>query len=68
MVTISAQAHHPAVPKEDIIWLHDFMNGVGNPVPFERAIHIMKQWLFPWDLKSNYFPVVLRFIRMFAVP
>ena len=61
MVTVAALAHHPAVPEEDIIWLYEFMNADGNPVPFERAIHIMKRRLFPahynpclWDMKSKF--------------
>lgn len=35
------------MPEEDIVWLYTFMNADVNPVPFERAIHVMKRRLFP---------------------
>ena len=51
-VTVRAKLPHAAIPQEDIVWLHDYMNTEGHEVTFDSAIHIMKRKLFP----SHYDP------------
>jgi hypothetical protein len=38
---------HAAVPMEDVRWLDDFIHSQG--VSFERAIHVLKRKLFPFN-------------------
>ena len=37
-------AHHPLIPLEDVLWLHDV---VSSGVPFERAIYLLRRRFFP---------------------
>ena len=37
---------HAAVPVEDVVWMHSFMND--DSVPFERALFILRKKLFPF--------------------
>ena len=40
---------HPAVPVHDVNWLNTFMaNGGNEPIPFERAILMLRRKLFPF--------------------
>ena len=47
---LTNQPHHHAVPIEDVIWLHDFMNNgrPGEVIGFDRSIHILKRKQFPF--------------------
>ena len=49
-LTNQPQLHHHAVPIEDVMWLHDFMNNgrPGEVIGFDRAIHILKWKQFPF--------------------
>ena len=48
--------YHPAVPKDDVVWLKEFMEG-GHPdipIPFENAVHVLKRKQIP--LHYNPYP------------
>lgn len=40
-------AHHPSIPLEDVLWLHDVINsGVFEDAIFEHAIYLLQRWFF----------------------
>ena len=43
----NARKEHPAIPKDDLLWLFHFIND--ENVPFENAIYILRRKLFPFS-------------------
>ena len=45
------QRTHPAIPEDDIKWLHEFMlsRKPGEMMTFNHAVHVMKRKLFPFE-------------------
>lgn len=46
--TIVAGAPHDAIPQEDIEWMYDLMYNGDEPVPFHKAIHLLRRKHFPF--------------------
>lgn len=60
--SITTCVHHSAVPREDILWLHSFMQD--NNVPFEKAIHILRRTHFPFNYDPYpWIPGIMSFLH-----